>query len=291
MTQSTQNNPEKMNCMEIWGGNQQTNKQFNTPGLNIILDSQPFQNSNTGGGDIYYFTSCASGRITRILLADVSGHGEDAADLAISLRDLMRENVNKINQSHFVKQVNREFASTANSQGFATALIVTFFRPTRTLSISNAGHPNPFFYSQARQKWATLDSHQFSCNSSTAEQLYNLPLGVLQNTGYPSTSTKTRQGDLLFLYTDAFNECIDKNGQPIGVTGLLDTLNRTKTGTPSDVLPNLKEELKRLSPSNLKQDDATAIVGEFTDTKINWKDNLAAPFRLLRKTRDRTQIT
>ena len=60
--------------MEIWGGNRAIETSFEAPGLDIYVHSQPFQNSEAGG-DIYYLTSCASGRLSRFLLADVSGHG------------------------------------------------------------------------------------------------------------------------------------------------------------------------------------------------------------------------
>ena len=96
--------PERMTCMEIWGGNRAINKRFEAPGLDIYVHSAPYKESKTGGGDIYYVTSCASGRISRLLLADVSGHGADVSDIAITLRDLLRENVNKISQEKFVSQ-------------------------------------------------------------------------------------------------------------------------------------------------------------------------------------------
>jgi hypothetical protein len=59
--------------MKVWGGNRATWSQFSVPGLDLWVHSEPFRSSD-GGGDVYYLSSCASGRITRILLADVSGH-------------------------------------------------------------------------------------------------------------------------------------------------------------------------------------------------------------------------
>jgi len=59
------------------------------PGLDAWVSSQP-EGHAVAGGDVYYFSSCASGRITRILLADVSGHGELIARTAAGLRQGQR---------------------------------------------------------------------------------------------------------------------------------------------------------------------------------------------------------
>ncbi|MCH2597421.1 MAG: serine/threonine-protein phosphatase, partial [Pirellulales bacterium] len=137
-----QSDPERMECMEVWGGNQAIQRKFQTPGLKIWVNSQPFGHA-VAGGDIYYLSCCASGRITRMLLADVSGHGELVSRTAIGLRDLMRRNVNYIKQTRFVGAMNRQFTDLDEQGGFATALVSTFFASTMTYSLCNAGHPSP----------------------------------------------------------------------------------------------------------------------------------------------------
>lgn len=97
---------QRMQCMEVWGGNRQVDRYLETPGLEAWIYSQPHQQA-PGGGDVYYISSCASGRITRILLADVSGHGVDASKLAVGLRELMRRNINIVKQSRFVTEMNQ----------------------------------------------------------------------------------------------------------------------------------------------------------------------------------------
>ena len=81
---------QRMQCMEVWGGNVRVERHFQTPGLDVWISCQP-EGQADAGGDVYYLSSCASGRITRILLADVSGHGELVASTAAGLRDLMRK--------------------------------------------------------------------------------------------------------------------------------------------------------------------------------------------------------
>ena len=101
--------------MEVWGGNQKADRHLEMPGLEAWIFSQPHLHAQ-GGGDVYYVSSCSSGRITRILLADVSGHGVDASKSAVGLRELMRRNINIIRQNRFVAEMNKQFSEFAASQ-------------------------------------------------------------------------------------------------------------------------------------------------------------------------------
>src|SRR6185369_3039638 len=98
---------EQMNCLEVWGGNRGVEKHFHMPGLDVWLHSCPVDNA-ANGGDVYYLSSCASGRISRLLVADVSGHGSPVSKLALRLRDLMRRHINRISQASFVEGMNEE---------------------------------------------------------------------------------------------------------------------------------------------------------------------------------------
>ena len=273
-----------MQCMEIWGGNRAIDKNFEAPGLDIFVHSAPYKESQTGGGDIYYLTSCASGRISRFLLADVSGHGEAASQVAVSLRDLLRENVNKISQTQFVTQMNREFGDVADESGFATAVVATFFEPKNSLSINVAGHPYPFYYRASKQTWVHLDP------AERDEGLENLPLGVHEDSNYPGRKITTEVGDMFLLYSDAFIESVNFEDQLLGIRGVLDTLNETDRPDPAEVIPILRSNIGKMATGNLLDDDATLILGHFTSTKVRLRDNLMAPLRLLGNVCDNTRL-
>src|SRR6478609_6818376 len=91
---------EHMTCMEVWGGSQLTERGVELGGLDAWVYSKPFGEAESGG-DIYYASSCATGRISRLLLADVSGHGTSVAATAADLRTLMRRFVNRLDQAEF----------------------------------------------------------------------------------------------------------------------------------------------------------------------------------------------
>ena len=90
---------------------------------------------------MHYVSLCGGGVTTRLILADVSGHGASVADLAQSLRNLMRRNINHKNQTKLVQKLNRQFAELATLSRFATAVVATYLTKGDKLTICNAGHP------------------------------------------------------------------------------------------------------------------------------------------------------
>src|SRR6202041_949514 len=102
---------QHMTCMEVWGDSQLTARGIEMCGLNAWVYSKPFGQAQRGG-DVYYASSCATGRISRLLLADVSGHGNAVAATAADLRTLMRRFVNRLDQSEFVRLLNPEGSTT-----------------------------------------------------------------------------------------------------------------------------------------------------------------------------------
>jgi phosphoserine phosphatase RsbU/P len=271
--------------MEIWGGNRAVDKSFEAPGLDLYVFSAPYQGSKTGGGDIYYCTSCASGRITRILLADVAGHGESASKLAIVLRDLLRENVNTISQERFIEAMNREFGKVAEESCFATAVVATFFEPTGSFTFGLAGHPHPIYYRAASRSWSHLVPQDLQ-----EDEIGNLPLGIVGHSIYTGQNIVSQQGDMFLLYSDAFMEAVDRDGNQLGISGLVRLLNEWDQPTPLELIPLLRKEIQSMSDQNLIDDDATIFLGHFKPNRVRLIDNFLAPFRLMGGVRNNTEV-
>src|SRR4051812_47425104 len=90
--------PDTMQWTEVWGGNELVERGVIMTGLDAWVYSRPYEGVEEGG-DIHYLSSCSTGRITRALIADVSGHGAVVAGTAKRLRSLMRRYINYVNQS------------------------------------------------------------------------------------------------------------------------------------------------------------------------------------------------
>src|SRR4051812_32958512 len=189
-----------MQCMEVWGGNQSVDSTVALAGLDAWIYSRPYADA-TVGGDVYYVSSCATGRITRLLVADVTGHGSAVHELAIGFRTLIRKFVNYIGQTRFVQAMNAQFTSLSKNGNFATAVGTTFFSPTRRLSLCNAGHPPPMIYRKSAGKWEFLEQ-----TGATGSAPHNLPLGILDLGDYEQFEVELRIGDLVLCYTDSLPE-------------------------------------------------------------------------------------
>ena len=224
------------------------------PGVSGWVVSRPFHGAKEGG-DVHYVSSCGTGRITRVMLADVSGHGPAVAETGRGLRRVMQRYLNHERPHALAKRLNRDMKRLAGDSGlFATALVITFFSPKGRLSICNAGHPTPLVYRATRGTWDTIDQ------PDVEQQVSNLPLGVIEGSGYVGRELTLGLGDLVVGYTDCLTEARADGGQMLGETGLL----RVLRGLPQDVVEG--------SPSGL----AEALIEGIEDQGFCLDDDLTA---------------
>lgn len=274
-----------MTCMEIWGGNRATQRTVTLPGLDAWVYSVPYQQADSGG-DVYYVSNCATGRITRLMLADVSGHGAAVAETANHLRLLMRRYVNHIQQLKFVMSMNTEFAGLANSGGFATAVVATFLAPTRRLTFSNAGHPCPFIYTVRDRRWRQLETSKDEAGRLQGPS--DLPLGIFEDGTYAELEMTLEIGDLVLFFTDALVESRDANGDLLGAEAFLKIVSELDGSQPENLLNQIVERVTSLRPGNLTDDDVTLLLFRATGeaSRVPFKNRVMAPFRLLKGVAD-----
>lgn len=243
-----------MSCMEVWGGNEPTDQGLVMPGLDAWVFSAPFEHA-LEGGDVYYVSSCATGRITRLLVADVSGHGAKVAKTAETLRSLMRRYVNQLDQSHFIRALNHEFVAISQDGGFATAVVATYFAPMNCLALTNAGHPPPALYRADTREWSFLETVR-----SERREPSNVPLGILDTVEYDRWMLHLDHGDMVLCYTDSLIESRVRNGSFLGQDGLLDLLSRLDVSKPHTLIECLLASIRAVSEQNLSEDDVTALL-------------------------------
>jgi sigma-B regulation protein RsbU (phosphoserine phosphatase) len=246
---------EYMQCMEVWGDSALTTKAVKLGGLDAWVYSKPFGEAQRGG-DVYYASSCATGRISRLLLADVSGHGHSVASTAADLRTLMRRFVNRLDQKEFVRLLNQQFLALSRTGTFATAVVTTFFAPSRRLLICNAGHPRPLLYRAAKKQWTLLGDD----GVPEAAKPQNIPLGIIDLTEYEEIDVELEPGDYFMKYTDALIESRDADGEMFGEAGVLRILNLLGEIDPDKLIPAFLKEIRERYPENLTEDDVTVML-------------------------------
>lgn len=282
---STSEEGYRLSCTEVWGGNEATDVVVNASGLDAHAFSLPYD-GHAKGGDVLHVTSCSSGRITRALLADVVGHGEGAAEAAQTLRALMGRSVDILNQSKLVHTLNDGFAELREKGRFASAIVASFFRPTGTLTICNAGHPPPLHYSAARQDWCLLE-HDGA--SDPQRKPSNLPLGLFDSVEYKLQEMTLKEGDLVLLYTDGVIEAADERDRQYGTERLLQLFEDYVPESIDEIVPRVLSSLKQWVGTGPLDDDVSLMVLGRNELKSSLRDDALAPVRFLRNRFGRSQ--
>jgi hypothetical protein len=283
-TETTPSDDENMNCMELWGGHGATNNRLRRPGLDVLIWSDPRNSTDAGGGDLHLLSSCASGRITRMLLADVCGFGPLFADISSELRELLKRNVNTIKQSRAVREMSCRLDEAAHRGGFASTLMSTYFAPTRSFALCNAGHPPPLLYRAADANWSVLR------NTPSPASVADTFSGVLRSEEYQQFKTNLAIGDMVLSYSNSLTECRRSDGVTMGLNGLVERLRELDPARPADIGPSLANHIRDEHPENLSKEDATILLCRATETPVTWRDKLLAPIRMLRSASDKTNI-
>lgn len=242
--------PDTFRCMEIRGGIRAVEQAFDTPGLDGWVYSRP-HGGDEAGGDVHYISRCGGGVITRLVLADVSGHGASASGFSENLRALMRRHINTKKQTSLVRSLNRQFAEMAASQCFATAVVATYLTTDRSLTVCNAGHPRPVWFRASTRSWSILDPHTDAAG--------NLPLGLDEDSPYSQFSVPLEPGDAVLFFTDAVTETPDSSGKLLGEDGLLSLLHDLPPSSPDLLGSHLLSSLRSRRPTSDPDDDLTLI--------------------------------
>src|SRR4030095_3378301 len=88
-----------------WPSNQSISSVADLPGLRIWVHSAPFE-AGDAGGDVHYVSVCPSCIVSRIALADVSGHGRAVASLGAKLQELMQTHLTALEQASLMRDLN-----------------------------------------------------------------------------------------------------------------------------------------------------------------------------------------
>jgi len=243
----------RLACLELRGGNQAAVYQADLPGLDAWISCRPLLPANRGG-DLYYLSVCSQGSISRIILADVSGHGESVSNLAERLRDALREHADHWDQSALIRQLNDSFLTISTGGRFATAVLLSHYVDTGEMLFTNAGHLPPLWFRSAAREWTLLQEE-----TPYSKEVADLPLGIIPGTSYSQSAIQLEPGDLLLLYTDGIVEPRNDSGERLGLEGLLALARGLPCGSASETGTVLVEAVARFRGLAAAADDETII--------------------------------
>ena len=112
---------------------------------------------------------------------------------------------------------------------FTTAALLTYFPPTRRLSISYAGHEPAWYYQATAGRWSPLEPDRRA-------GLYDLPLAIDRKARYTHCLQRVTIGDRLLLLTDGILEAPNATGELFGRERLAAILQAAPDHSPDELV-------------------------------------------------------
>lgn len=203
------------------------------------------------GGDYFDMVKLDDRRLL-LFIGDATGHGIPAAlSMAMAKSIITHENLGKLDQKKLINQFNTVFGKlrASGAKDFMTALCAEICTVSGAISFVNAGHCYPILLQRDAKKGETL-SH-----------IRGLPPGFVLNCDPQIFNYVLKPGDSLFLFTDGFIECINRNECPLGFDGLTEIVATAYDCDPTKHLQQVFQELKNWSAE--PQDDCTMLLARY----------------------------
>ena len=267
--------------MEILGGRKADQISYVMPRLNMHIHSQISKRGIEGGGEVHFVSACASGRITRVMLADICASPDIFEKLTSSMRRCLLRRINAIWQCRIVCETNQRLSEFAHEGAFATACLATYFSPTRTLTICNIGNPPALLFRAGEKAWTISRGEPQIGDGGGCEPIE----GVLTQREYRHQRIKLSAGDIVVLLGNGFTQSSFSCGGLASHQKLLACLNDSPNCDPMSRLSHL---IGLVFDESEPPEDRTIIVCKATNTRVRFRDTLLAPFRWLRGACDAT---
>ncbi len=236
-------------CSQIWGGNHASDTNVSTGVLTASLYSTA---SNGGkGGDVYYFSVCARGILTRMVLADVVGHGKVVSDASRWLYDSLALKINHSDNKYVLKDLNMRLKKH-HYHATSTITAITFHKEKSKLFFSYAGRPPLFIKRRNNKNWEQIWIQKSSPKVNTR-------LGVHEDAFIDEGSMPLNTGDILFLYTDGVLEAQGSGKQRFGTERVFGSLETSKSDHPNDLKNKVRDDLLNFSGRDFTHDDVTLM--------------------------------
>jgi sigma-B regulation protein RsbU (phosphoserine phosphatase) len=198
--------PYPVRCSEIWGGNGNADLDVCTNGINASVYSLPCGGER--GGDVYYLSVCTHDMMTRMVVADVRGHGAQVSQLSAWLHDEIQAHLDILDSGSMLRSLNGKLFRRG-FETLTTAGVLAYHTGDSKLYVCSAGHPPALLSRKRHGLWTPVDL-------SSGHIPSNLPLGVRDSADFGQVAVSVEAGDRVALYTDGITECTNASGEEFG---------------------------------------------------------------------------
>lgn len=189
-----------------------------------------------------------------VLIADVMGHGVQAALVTAMLRALMRDHRKlAADPGAFLTALNRSLCDILDEcqlAVFASAFALVADLASGTLSYANAGHPCPILLRRQTGQALFLDGEVHNNGG-----VLGVNRQALFHTGHSGLTT----GDLVLLFTDGMFEIERGDGEILEPEGLLALAAKLMDLPGEALVRELVESVRQVSPTGEFGDDVCLV--------------------------------
>jgi sigma-B regulation protein RsbU (phosphoserine phosphatase) len=200
--------------------------------------------------------------LTRLAVADVSGHGQSAGSIGSLLRSLIRKHIDTWDQSELMRELNTALHNNVTHSQYASAVLFAYHQPIGELVFTNAGHPPALWYHAQEKLWDWLEA-----GTPLAHNIEGLPLGLIEGTDYVQVAVRIQPDDVLILYTDGITEGRNLVGEMLERDGLLTIVRSLSVGEPARMAKCLITRLQEFRGGAAPDDDHTFCILQRTNQK------------------------
>jgi serine phosphatase RsbU (regulator of sigma subunit) len=204
------------------------------------------------GGDFYDIMPLANKRLA-ILLADVTGHGIQAALSTMLLKLAFRNFQNReVSPADILAGMNEVLYKILPEKTFVAALVVSIDIETAHCTIVNGGIPYPSVLKKANKKVERVPA-------------YGLVLGAISHEKYTPgepVDLVLQQGDCLILYTDGLSEIENETEEQFDDDLLNQVILQHVESPIGELLNHLIDEARKFSQPQHNWDDITILAVE-----------------------------
>ena len=202
------------------------------------------------GGDFFQYYQ-QDGRVG-IVLADVTGHGMEAAVPAMAFSGILKSHLEAGGSvEQLFHRLNKTLVEVLEKRTFICCTVADIDLATRTVCICNAGCPYPCHYRAATGSVEEL-------------QLDAYPLGVKDGSSYMVMEAHLAHADRLVLCSDGIVEALDASGDPFGFERVAEVVRK---GCAEDLSAEalhrrIISEVSGHSGQEAQEDDQTVVVAQ-----------------------------
>lgn len=185
--------------------------------------------------------------------ADVEGKGLPAAILGAKMQGMFSAGASIIRgPAELVTHMNLALSRSPDRRRFVTMACATLDARGR-LAVCCAGHNPPVIVRAG----------------GTVEELTEggIPLGISEWT-YGEQTAQLAPGDLVILYSDGVNECVNPRGEQFGMERVIDCLRSCESFTASRVLERVFEAVSAFCAAAPRADDVTVLVVRYRGYEV-----------------------